>query len=184
MIIFRLNKKRYNLINSWDELPLDKAIKISKIELEDAKDIIDWYIQLDTVKELFLMFTDLELDKIEHISPHELVYYFSEYILPMVRDLKNDYPTTYLPKGISKFKHEGVEYIMPDTLDLGEDQILGHNMKVKPFREASNLLKLFAEMKHEGIKVMSYFCASIVRESEDEIYDEKVIAERAKKFET
>lgn len=182
MIVFQMNKKKYKLIDDWQFLPLSKAIEASKLKLPEAEDMFDWFQYLEVVKELFLIFTTVEEENIDLINPNHMVYYFSNYILPLVTDIHGEYPTTYHPIGITDFTHKGVRYLMPTTIDLGDEQILEGDTRVKPFREASNLLMTFSKMRTEGIKVMPYFCASLVKESKDEEYDEQLILKRAAAF--
>lgn len=177
-----MNKKRYKLIDDWQFLPLSKAIEASKVELQDTKDMFDWFQQLPAVKKLFLIFSNVEEENIDLINPNHMVYYFSQYILPMVQDIRSEYPITYKPLGITEFTHHGVKYLMPATLELGDEIILESDTKVKAFREASNLLMTFSKMRTEGIKIMPYFCASLVKETKDEEYDEQVVLKRAEAF--
>jgi hypothetical protein len=180
MLHLSLNKKRYQLINDWKSLPLNVAMEAAAIDLPETEDVFDWFMHLDKVKQLFKLFSTIE--DVEQLRPEELVHYFCNYILPLVADLKAEYPASYQPQGIESFIHKGKKYIMPKTLHIGDQQILQHDTKVKPFIEASNLLKLFAEMRTEGIKVMPYYCAAIVKESESEYYTEALIAERGDQF--
>jgi hypothetical protein len=182
MIIFQMNKKRYKLIDDWQFLPLNKAIEASKVELQDTKDMFDWFQQLPAVKKLFLIFTNVEEENIEYINPNHMVYYFVKYILPMVQDIRSEFPTTYQPIGIEEFAHRGIKYLMPSTFALGDEVILQSDTNVKAFREASNLLMTFSKMRTEGIKIMPYFCASLVKQVKDEEYDEQKVLERAEAF--
>jgi hypothetical protein len=182
MLHLTINKQRRKLITDWHDLPLNVAMKAATVELPNVEAFDDWFKYPEKVHELMNLFSDFEPFETHWVTPTELTYFFTKYVLPLIQDLKGDYPKTYEPKGITHFNHKGKTYIMPKTLAIGTNQILQHNTKVRPFIEASNLLKAFAEMKSEGIKVMPYFCAAIVKESENEYYSDELIAARGNEF--
>ena len=109
---------------------------------------------------------------------------FIQYCLPMVQDLHSESLKTYQPKMLPGFNHNGIYYLMPTNLEIGTEVILQHGQQVKPFIEASNLLKMFSEMRAEGIKIMPHFVACVVKIHPEEAFDETEIAKRVESFKT
>jgi hypothetical protein len=183
MIVFKHTPtgKEIYLINEWRELTLDKAVKIRAVELPDITDSYEWFEHLDKIKKLWQLFTRSGVDP-EEIIPSELVYYFIQYLLPMVQDLNSDYPKTYTPKLFTSFKHKGVVYYMPTSIQLGDDTILSHGQRARRFTEASNLLKIYSQLGRDGIKVMGQFVAAVVNEKESEQWSEERVIARGEAF--
>lgn len=185
MIVIKIGDNQHKIVSEWNELTLDQAIKLSAIEMPDVDDAFDLFEVLDVVKQYWLLMSDVKQNTIDRVNPSALVHYFDKYMTPMIADLHNPTPKTYQPELIEEFTHEGVHYVMPKSLIIDEETIvLQHGQPVKCFIEASNLLKQFSEMKRDGIKSMPLFVASIVKRSHDELFDEAVVAERAKRFAT
>jgi hypothetical protein len=169
------------LICEWRELTLEQAIKIKAVELPDVADTFEWFEHLDKVKQLWQIFTRSKVD-IETISPSELVHYFVKYILPMVQDLNAEYPKTYNPVLMHAFKHKGIRYNMPTSLQVGEEVILSHGQRARRFTEASNLLKVYSQLGRQGLTIMAQFVASVVNEKEGEEWSETRIIARGEAF--
>lgn len=182
MIIFTYNKQRHNLINEWSDMTLTQAIDISAVKVPDVPDWFDWFQHLDLVDLLLEKFSTFKEWSL--INPAEKVNLFITYVLPLVQDLHAETPKTYVPRMITGFTHNGTDYLMPTNLDIGTETILQHGQTAKPFIEASNLLKMFSEMKGEGIKVMPHFIACVVKIHPEEQFDEKEIARRVEEFKT
>lgn len=185
MILIAVDNKDYSLVSEWSEITLDKAISLSAIAVPEADDQFDLFRSIDTVKQFWKLMSNVPDDKIDMINPNALIYYFNKYMIPMLMDLHSTTPKTYQPELIDQFKHNGVTYLMPQSLVIDEETIvLQHGQPVKCFIEASNLLKQFSEMKRDGLKAMALFVAAIVKEQHDELFDEAMVAERAKRFAT
>lgn len=182
MIVFTHNKKQYTIANEWNDITLQAAISLSLVDVPAVDDVFDWFQHLEVVKVIMSKFSTLQ--KWNELHPTEMVALFSRYCLPMLQDLRSDTPKTYAPKLITSFTHKGVTYLMPTSLDIGGETILQHGQKVKNFIEASNLMKAFSEMKSEGIKVMPYFIATIVKIHPEEPWSDIEVSKRANEFKT
>lgn len=182
MIIVEYNNTRHNIPSMWKDITIKQAIEAAQIKLpDDVRDSFDWFKHMEVVHKGFMALTDVDPDQVQ---PHHLVHYFAKYLYGFILDLHSTQPETYKPKLVDSFEHNGKRYIMPDHLDLGVNVIMQHDQRVKNFIEASNLLARFSEMRSEGIKVLPMMVASVVKESPEEVFDEKRITERAKEFET
>jgi len=182
MIIVQYNKETYHIPSEWKDITLTQAIDARGIDLpDDINDSFDWFRHLDTVKDGFKALTDVDP---ELIAPAQLVHFFSKYLYGFIKDLQSTQPETYKPRLIDSFRHNKKTYIMPTNLDLGVNVMLQHGQTVKPFIEASNLMKQFSSMRKDGIKALPMMIASLVKQSEDEVFDEAVINERANEFKT
>ena len=163
-------------------MTLEQAIDISSVKVPDVSDWFDWFQHLDLIDMLLEKFSTFK--DWSFISPAEKVNMFITYCLPLVQDLHAETPKTYTPRMIAGFTHNGTDYLMPTNLEIGTETILQHGQTAKPFVEASNLLKMFSEMKGEGIKVMPHFVSCVVKINHDEQFDEKEIARRVESFRT
>ena len=181
MIIYTLNDTRYELKNDWQDITLQEAMQLRDIEIpEQVDDVFDLYQNLDSVKAAIKVLTNAPVDL---IPPTWVVSWFVRFAFDKMLDLRsNEVPRTYAPQMIEEFKHKGKTYYMPSNLDLGYDVILQHGQNAKSMVEASNLLKLYSEMKQDGIKVMPSFVASVVKEDRDEQFNELQIIQRAESF--
>lgn len=182
MIVFATKTKDERLVSEWKDLTLEQAIEISAIELPETKDQFDWFQHLDTVKKIMALCSTFK--DWDYIEPTAIVHLFCKHVLPIVQDLHTETPKTYIPVGIVGFSHEGFYYHLPTSLAIGQDVILQHGQTVKPFIEASNLMKAFSEMRSEGIKVMPFFVASIVKVHVEEEWSDAEIIRRAESFKT
>ena len=181
MILASYNKKKVSIPNNWRDMTLKQAIELRGVDLPVIEDSFDWFKHMDLVHKCITILTKIDVNKIE---PSWLVYVFSKHLYPMILDLSLPAPETYKPKAIAEFHHKGVTYLMPYNLEIGENLILQHGQNVKSFIEASNLLKQFSTLRSDGIKAMPALIASIVKVDMNEVFDEVVISERAKDFET
>ena len=181
MLVVNYNKTDGHIPQYWVDVTIKQAIAAAKIEPpDDIADSFDWFRHLNVVKQAYVALTDLDPEKID---PANLVHYFTKYLLKFIIDLQAAQPETYTPRLISEFTFNGTRYLMPTHLELGTNVVLMHNTKVKNFIEASNLLKQFSEMKKNGIDALPLMVASIVRESDNEVFDEARVVERGKAFE-
>jgi len=182
MIVIAINGKDYDYPQTWDDLTLETAMKLSSVDLPDVEDGFAWYEHIDKVAEMTAIAIGAEKDTIMYVNHDHVVYLFFKYLLVMIKDLKSDKPESYSPQLITEFTHKGKRYFMPESLMIGENVVLQHGQNPKVFIEASNLLAQYSKMRKEGIKIMPLFIASVVKEQRDELFDEKVISERAEQF--
>ena len=180
MRAYTINKQRYHLKSDWKDLTLEEAMYIRAVELPEVSDWFDWYKHWDQVKALVGKFTDAPLDV---VPPQQVMYWFLNDALPVWTALRSPVPAINV-RFIETFTHEGIEYRMPERLELGQDVVLQHSQDVKRFVEASNLLKAYSEMRIEGIKAMPFFIAVVVREANEVDFDEARVAARAERFKT
>lgn len=174
MIIFN---KTHKLRHTWDDLDLSLAMQLRAIDLPEVEDTFDWYSHLPQLREVARLMTTADP---EMIPPSWIVSWHIRYWLPMWMDLRDEYPKTYTPQGIEWFRHKGVDYRLPESLDLGNDVVLQHGQTAKRFVEASNLLAAYSAMAKDGFKAAALFIATVVDEGED--FDERRIVERSKQF--
>lgn len=179
MITFEHNRQEHKLRHNWGDMTLSEAMALRAIELPEVEDTFDWFMHIGTVREVASIMTTAPA---ELIPPTWLVSWHTRYWLPLWMDLRSSYPETYVPKGIKSFHHGGVEYLMPESLELGDDVVLQHGQDAKRFVEASNLLALYSRMPKEGIKVAPMFIAAVVREVDEGDFDEVRVARRAEQF--
>lgn len=180
MIIFSHLGKDYELRNEWKDITLSDAIKISAVQLPDTEDWFDWFKHIDKVCQMLSLFGTFK--GWTSLSPSVCVHLFVKNVLPMVQDLHSETPKTYAPKLLTQFDHDGLTYLMPTNLEIGGETILQHGQTIKSFIESSNLMKAFSEMRTEGIKVMPYLIASVVKLHPEEAWDEIEISKRAESF--
>lgn len=181
MIHFRIGRERHTVKDHWKDLTLSEAMTLRAIDLPEVEDTFDWYMHLQSLYAVARLMTTVNP---EQVPPHWLVHWHTKYWLPMWADLRSEFPTTYTPQGIEQFEHRGVVYHMPERLELGEDIVLQHGQDAKRFVEASNLLATYSRMVHDGIKAAPLFIATVVRVEGEGDMDERVVAERARRFET
>ena len=178
-------KKRFAIVETWRDITLQSAIDVAAIKLPEVHDTFEWFKHQLIIDQVMLKLTTLTQSDLDLLHPSQKVYLFTAQLLPFIKDLNSDKPVSYQPKLIKEFVHEGVEYLMPTSLVIDADTVvLQHGQKVKNFIEASNLLKRYAELKDEGIKVMPMFIASVVKEHPDEQWNEVNVIERSKRFAT
>lgn len=186
MIIYKdTDLGKVELHNEWKDITLHSAINISQMELPSVEDNFDWFKHINFVDNVMVELSNMTYNKWQNVHPTQRVYLFTQYLMRMVKDLHEPAPTTFAPQMINSFTHEGVEYLMPTRLIVDEHTvILQHGQQVKPFIEASNLMKRYAELKSEGIKVMPLFVASVVKEDGEKDWNEAKVVERSQRFNT
>lgn len=177
MIHFRIGRERHTVKNHWKDLTLSEAMTLRAIDLPEVEDTFDWYSHLPQLREVARLMTTADP---EMIPPSWIVSWHIRYWLPMWMDLRDEYPKTYTPQGIEWFRHKGVDYRLPESLDVGNDVVLQHGQTAKRFVEASNLLAAYSAMAKDGFKAAALFIATVVDEGED--FDERRIVERSKQF--
>ena len=183
MMIVEINKQEVKIPTAWSDISYNQAAKCYELNYPtDIDDSFDWFRHLNVVKQVFKILTGFEdVDNIEQCS---IVHYFSKYMVKFVYDLKAPQPSSYVPKLINSFTHNGVKYLLPESLDLGVNIVLQHSQTTKSFIEASNLLAQFSALKKDGFKALPLFVASLVKVDVNEEWDESVIVDRSAQFET
>jgi hypothetical protein len=83
---------------------------------------------------------------------------------------------------IAEFEHNGIKYLLPESLTINDDTILAHAAPAKRYAEATNLLTLYNDLAQDGINFMPAFVASVVVEQRGEEWNEQQVADRAKAF--
>lgn len=186
MIIYKdTDLGKVELHNEWKDITLHSAINISQMELPSVEDNFDWFKHINFVDNVMVELSNMTYNKWQNVHPTQRVYLFTQYLMRMVKDLHEPAPTTFAPQMIDSFTHDGIEYLMPTQLIVDEHTvILQHGQQVKPFIEASNLMKRYAELKSEGIKVMPLFVASVVKEDGEKDWNEAKVVERSQRFNT
>lgn len=176
------NGSSHALRHRWSELTIQQAMKLRDVTLPQVGDEFDWFMHQDVMKQAMSVLSDTI--NWMHVDPLTLQTMFMRYALPLIYDLKSEVPQTYTPQLIDSFTHNGFIYYMPESLVIDELIVLQHKQETKRFIEASNLMKAYAETARDGLKAMSMFTACVVKADKSEQYDEAVILQRAKEFET
>lgn len=186
MIIYKdTDLGKVELHNEWKDITLHSAINISQMELPSVEDNFDWFKHINFVDNVMVELSNMTYNQWQNVHPTQRVYLFTQHLMQMVKDLHEPAPTTFAPQMIDSFTHDGIEYLMPTQLIVDEHTvILQHGQQVKPFIEASNLMKRYAELKSEGIKVMPLFVASVVKEDGEKDWNEAKVVERSQRFNT
>ena len=161
-------------------MTLETAIRASEVELPDVEDAFGWFEHIDKVCEVTSIMTGAPLDALQQIKPENVIWLFVDKLLPLVREFTSDTPDVKNIRVIDSFTHKGKKYYLPESLPIFDDVVLSHGQTAKRFVEASNLFALYSKMRKSGIQTMPLFVSSIVRESKDEVWNEKIVAERAK----
>lgn len=182
MIDIKINGTTYGYPERWQDMTLETAMRISEIDLPDVEDMFAWHEHMDKVIAITAIATNISMDDLRQVKPEAIVWLFVDKLLVMVSDIKGDKPQTYTPMLITTFKHNGKTYHLPTSLQIGDNVVLQHGQNAKRFVEASNLLSQYSKMRTAGITVMPMFISSVVKESENEVWDEAVVANRAKEF--
>ena len=177
-------KKSFKMLSTWKDITLDKAVKMKQLELPHTQDAFEWFEYMDNVVEAWQLFTELSKEEVEQITPNELVWYFTNLMLPKLQDLNSEMPLSYEPKMIESFEHQGITYYMPTSLYLGEDVVLMQGQTARKFTEASNILAQYSQLKRDGLKVMHTFTACVVKETINEVWNEQQVIERGERFKT
>jgi hypothetical protein len=178
MLIAQLNSQPFEIVNDWHDLTLNTAVKIYEMEIPDVQDLDDWHKHAAVMDSVLLLMTNFKREDLEMLHPAHKHMLFTYYCLPFVQDIKSGEPKTYKPQGITSFRHNGKTYLMPETLDISGFEVLQYKTEARQFVEASQLLKMFAEMKTEGLRVWAAFAATVVKETKGEYYNEEAAAKR------
>jgi hypothetical protein len=182
MITITTNSTDHKLRHTWQDLTLLHGMKLRDIKLPQIGDDFDWFQHQDVMKQAMSVLCDTV--NWVHVDPLTLQTMYMRYALPLIYDLQSEMPQTYMPQLIESFKHNGVTYLMPESLVIDELTVLQHKQDTKRFIEASNLMKSYSELAKDGLKAMSMFTACVVKVDRSEPFDEATILQRAKEFGT
>jgi hypothetical protein len=190
-MIFHINNKPYKLNIAWNTIILSEAVRLVALKLEEPKlrhlfdtELLEYDSEsmnyIDSVLEI-LSNCPLKVIKQTDSDSKVAMFHIIKYMVRMLYDMNIE---EYQPIGIGQIFFKGKKYIMPSAIIIEDKPILCHKEPCKNIIEASNIMKVIAEMKSEGIEKMKYVCAIYLKESEGEIYDPEQIAIRAKVFQS
>jgi hypothetical protein len=173
-------KQPFKAIAEWSDITLEQAMKIRQIDLSGVESRLDLFERPELVNELWKKFTTL--DDVQSVSYPERVHHAWVLWVPFIRDLQSEYPHTFHPQMIAEFEHNGIKYLLPESLTINDDTILAHAAPAKRYAEATNLLTLYNDLAQDGINFMPAFVAAVVVEQRGEEWNEQQVADRAKAF--
>lgn len=183
---FTINKKQYTLQHTWNMVSLATAkrlVKITVTEDELTKCLSGEDIELHPfMVEAVACLSDCPKKVLEKTEPIHVVVLF-DHVRYIVHGIYRMNIETFVPLGLTKYKHKGTTYHMPENLMLNGQFIPMHREPSKHVTEAGDVLQLVGELKEKGVEMMNVFCAIYMKETPDEFYDEKKIAKRSELFE-
>lgn len=186
-------------------LTLKNAIKLMELPMpESLKELYDSILlndKMKTYKELHSKLTSKQLYKehpkfygevlktvsdipdnvVHYIDPESRIEFYTDYIEADFLDIYFGIPNNYKCQNITEFEFKGVEYQMPESLNLFDKLIPAYNETALTFTEASDIMVKVHDLKDVGIKAMSGIVAIYCRKK-GEKYNEKLVIERDKLF--
>jgi hypothetical protein len=168
MMKFEINGKKYILRTFWEQVTIQDAVKLSKVD------------PADKVKVLAAL-SDCPEKVLDNVDEYGLkaLYGTVEHLPAMLRSFDIE---QYKPGGFEVVWFKGVKYYLPTQLEVGQDVILMHGQPAKNCTEAANLVARLQDMKESGLELLSYICALYLKPDPNAPYDEKEVVERAKVF--
>jgi YHS domain-containing protein len=182
---FTINKKRYTLKATWQEMTLRDAVKLVNLSCDEK--LIEESIQMegmelnDYMLQAVAVLSDCPLDVLKQTEPIHVVVLF-DHVRHLIHGLYNMNLEKHVPETQEKVTFKGKEYYFPESLWITDKEIPMHKEPSKHVTEAGNVLQIVGDLKEKGIEKMNVFCAIYLKESKDEFYDEKSIARRADLF--
>ena len=162
---FKINKRSYKLKDDWFNITLADAVRLTKTQ--------------DKIERLAIL-SDCPIDVLRKTEPLHLqvLYdYVEDYINAIYKiDIEN-YPVM----GLSKYKHKGVNYYMPEGVEIADNYVPMINEPSHNILEAQEVLKHISELETKGIEFMNVLCAIYLKEKQGLIND-KDIARRSLAF--
>jgi len=193
MKILEINKKDYHYKQSWTQLTLLDVSKIDAIEIPDdllnalkmlCKDKLDKDFAFDFDKytpyyrRVASVFTKAPLNEVPDV---ELNQFFSTELLGFLLDIKCRIPATFtLPdKRPDFFELKGEKYIFPTQEIVANNAILGRNLNIMQFKEASDLIINWQNgSNYESLALMvAVYCLK-----EGEEFSEELVLKRYQQF--
>ena len=186
---FTINKNSYNLITTWEALPLEKAEKIAALEYD--AELIEGAInapwmeftpeQGDYIMDVLAILSDCPRDVLSQTLPIHIGILFDS-VVRLVNGLFSFNLESYVPKGVEKIRWKGNTYVIPQSLELEKEVMVCFKEPAKNITEAGNFISMIHEMKHKGISVMKYICAYYLKQPGDGIISDELAAKRAELF--
>ena len=170
---------------TWQEVTLRDAIRLVNIKATEQQiqdSIIMESMELnDYMIEAVSVFSDCPVEILKKTEPIHVVVLF-DHIRYIVHGIYNTDIESHKPIGRETVKFKGIEYHLPKSLWISDQEIPMHKEPAKHVTEAGNILQMVGDLKEKGVESMNLFCAIYLKEHPEEFYDENKIAIRAEKF--
>jgi hypothetical protein len=186
---FKIDGKRYKLKIAWLTVTLSDAVRICALEIaeDDLKPILGDEVidvnerQLRYMANALSILSNCPADVLEATDKDSIVVLFDA-VKYMVRLLYYMNIEEYEPSGVYTYLFNRRVYRLPESLVVDDNPILCYEEPCKNIIEASNIMKIVAEMKNEGLDKMRYVCALYLKEHGENDYDVKAIERKAELF--
>ncbi len=187
---FTIEKRKYDLAATWEEVTLKQAIKISKLDFNE--EMFKRLIGVDDPGELgeedlaymiqvITILSDVKPATLKKIDTHMLFVIFT-HVRYIINGLFYMNIETYKPIGVKEISFKGKKYYTPETLLVAGENIVAWKEKSKFVTEANNIMATIAESKKEGIELLPFLCAIYLKENPDEDYNDEKIVKRSELF--
>lgn len=180
MIHLKIGNKKVKLFTDWGEITIARAIELSKVErpksFDPDIDIVwgrEWSRFADAC---FRILIDTEIDG--RLNPIMVESYYRGFVHELVCDLVRLWPQKYRIRGIEYFKHNGVKYHVPASLQIDDAVIPAYQESAETWVEASDLLRGISEV---GFELLPALIATYCR-PEGKGFDEAGQLARAEAF--
>lgn len=190
MIKLKINKIPCHLVTDWDDMTIQQAIELMSIPVPDGVDVFasieKWHTDkkyMEYALDCFGVLSSFDKLLLLHTNANDITLMFTNYVLPLLLDLKRQEPTTYKQTGIKYFSLDGKKYMLPTSLKIESQSIPVYSSTAVEFVESSNIMSLIADLQESGIKYLPMLIATYCR-PDGEKYNETIIQERAEKFKT
>ena len=187
-MIFTINHNDYKLNIAWNTVTLDDAVKLTNIELDEAKlmPLLDGKFttdpeELNYIRQTLSVLSDCPAEVFEQTDSDSLVVMF-DIVRYMIKQLYLMNIEEFQVQGMTELTFKGKTYYMPDTLMLNQQPILMSKEPSKNVVEAMDVMRNISDMRSKGVDQMRYICAIYLKEKRGEAYDPEAIARRAALF--
>lgn len=205
MLIVSINGQDYKVPQSWEEIPLYKAVAVNAllpempeamlkvyqaVKNQDGAEIVKLYSELSdhdilrTFPEFYgrviAALTEIPQEIIDNTDTYQRTSLYVDHLGRVVVGMAFT-PYDFEPKGIRSFEHKGKTYHLPkDGLKIG-GKLPGAFMDAKEFTHSADLAEQFKELEKGNAARMANFVAILCR-PDGVPYDEQDSLKRAEDF--
>jgi hypothetical protein len=191
MIYFSVNKTKYKLKTTWDEITIQDAIALTEISLPETlqtkfkdgslglSDFMD-LAGLDYVKKSVSHLAGIAPETLNQTHAGDVLNLFTQ-VFPLIVDIYSATPRTYTPRMIEHFEHKGQRYMMPVSKIFNGVLMPGVNVDSVTFVESANLMAAITQLKEKGLVNMPALIACYCRPAGEQ-FDQFTILQRAEEF--
>lgn len=191
MIQFSVNKSTYKLNTTWQEITIQQAIDLTEIGMPDylqtklkegGVGLSDFMVLdgLQFAKKSVSVLAGIPEKELDKTHAGDVLNLFA-IVLPLIIDLYNVTPQTYIPKMITEFTYKGETFLMPQSKVFNGVFVPGTDLDSVSFVESANLMAAIGQLKEKGLASMPALVACYCKKP-GEVFDQFVIMERAEAF--